>query len=132
MIVVDEAKASSPLPAYNERTISMEKRGYQTLNPGALAIASGFTAIVISFLIGLPMMGFGSMMGAYYGTGWMMGGYGPGFIGFGLMWIVGGLVAALGGALVAWVYNAVNASQHKESGGIRPENGSQLPTAREQ
>lgn len=107
----------------------MESQQYQKLNPAALAVAFAVSAIVVSFFIGVPMMGFGSMMGGYYGTGWMMGGYGPGIIGFGLMWLVGALIAALAGALVAWVYNAVNAARRHEAGGTGPQAGSQLPTA---
>jgi hypothetical protein len=45
----------------------MEYR-YQKLKPLALAIAAGAVAIVISLFIGLPMMGFGGMMGGRYGN----------------------------------------------------------------
>ena len=44
-----------------------------------------------------------------------MGGYGNGTVlGFGTLWIVGALVAALAGAILAWVYNAVSAAQTEE------------------
>ena len=105
----------------------MESRRYQKLNPLALAAAFAVTSVVISFFIGLPMMGFGGMMGGRYGMGWMMDGYG--IVGFGLMWIVGALIAALAGAIVAWVYNAVDAGLHKEADGTG-QTGSQFPTAR--
>jgi ABC-type branched-subunit amino acid transport system permease subunit len=111
---------------------SMEYR-YQKLNPLALAIAAGAVAIVISLFIGLPMMGFGGMMGGRYGNsgqGWMMRGYGNGTVlGFGTLWIVGALVAALAGAIFAWVYNAVSAAQTKEVAGSGNEGGSHLPNS---
>ena len=95
----------------------MESQQYQKLNPAALAIAAAAAAIVISLFVSLPMMGFGGMMGGhsggYPGQGWMMGGGGYGF-GLG-MWIAGAFFAAFAGAIVAWVYNAVNASQRKSS-----------------
>lgn len=110
---------------------------YQKLNPLALAIAAGAAAIIISLFIGLPMMGFGGMMGGgmmgggYNGQGWMMGGYGNGSVlGFGITWIVGVLVAALAGAIVAWVYNAVNAARSRAAVGTGHEGGSQLPSSR--
>lgn len=110
----------------------MDSRQYQQLNPPALATATGVAAIVVSLFVGLPMMGFGGMMGGYDGGGgWMMGRYGPGYVfGFGIMWIVGALVAALAGAIVAWVYNAVNTAQSKEAAGSGREGGSQLPRSR--
>jgi uncharacterized membrane protein len=118
-----------------ERDHSMESQQYQRLNPLAFAIAAGVAAIVVSLLIGLPTMGFGGMMnghyGGYGGQGWMMGGYGNGsVVGFGIMWLVGVLVAALAGAIVAWVYNAVHATGSKEAAGSGPEGESQLPSSR--
>jgi hypothetical protein len=112
----------------------MESQQYQKLNPLALAVATGVAAIIISLFIGLPMMGFGGMMGGRYGgsygPGWMMGGYGYGF-GFGIMWIYGAVVAALAGAIIAWVYNAVNATRSKNVvGGGGRAGGSQLPSSR--
>ena len=94
----------------------MKSQHHHKLNPAALAIAAGVAAIVISLLVGLPMIGFGGMMAGhagYGGQGWMMGGAG---YGFGLsMWIVGALFAAFAGAIVAWVYNAVQAAQRKNT-----------------
>jgi hypothetical protein len=97
-----------------ERYHAMESQQYQRLNPLALAVAAAVAAIVVSLLFGLPAMGFGGMMGGRYGgPGWMMGGFGNGFfLGFGIMWLVGVLVAALAGATVAWVYNAVHTTRN--------------------
>ncbi len=87
----------------------MTSQRYQQLNPLALAVAAACTAFIAPLLIGLPMMGIGGMMGRYGGGG--MWGYPSGYaFGFGTFWIVGALLAALGGAIFAWIYNAVNAA----------------------
>jgi len=118
-----------------ERYHAMESQQYQRLNPLALGVAAAVAAIVVSLLFGLPAMGFGGMMGGRYGgyggPGWMMGGFGNGFfLGFGMMWLVGVLVAALAGATVAWVYNAVHASRRIDAAGSRREDDSPLPNSR--
>lgn len=104
---------------------------YHKLNPSALATATAVAAIVVSLFVGFPMLGFGGMMHGYGEGGSMMGRYGSGYVlGFGLMWIVGALVAALAGAVVAWVYNAVNAAQSNKFGGIDRGDRTQLPRPR--
>lgn len=104
----------------------MESREYNQLNPAALAIAAGVTAIILSFVFGMPMLGFGAMMNGYHGGGWMMGGFGYAGV---AMWVAAGLVSALAGALAAWIYNAINVVRHHEPDRNR-EGGPQLPTAR--
>jgi hypothetical protein len=100
----------------------MESQRNQQLNPLALAIAAGATALILSLLVGLPMMGIGGgMMGGY--SGGMMGGYSGGmmggsvhpFVGFGAIWLVCVLIAALAGALLAWIYNAANAASSRSA-----------------
>ena len=101
---------------------------YQRLNPLALAVASGCLALIAPLLIGFPMMSMGRMMGGYgpsagvYGPPW---GYGTGYLGFGVLWIVGALLAALAGAIFAWIYNAVNKVPARERG--TPEGPSHPP-----
>ncbi len=83
----------------------MKMQGYQQLNPLAMAVAAACAEVIAVLLFALPMLG---MMGGY---GSMMGGYGHmgsfGF-GFGIVWLLAGAVlAALLGAIFAWIYNAV-------------------------
>lgn len=89
---------------------------YHHLNPLALALATGAAASGLSLFIGIPMMGFGGMLGregGYAGSGWMMGGYGLGAgVGFGLG--------------VAWVSNAVCAAHQRASTGSGNEGGANL------
>ncbi|TAM59541.1 hypothetical protein EPN52_07565 [bacterium] len=76
-----------------------ESDRYQPLSPAAMAVAFAVLALLGAFSMGMPfMLGMGSMMGLG-ATGW------PGFGLLGLLW--GVALAALGGAIVAWVYNAV-------------------------
>ena len=113
---------------------TMNSSKYQKLNPFALAIAGAAAATSTFLFFSLPMSGFGGMMGADHGGfrsgGWMMGGYGnaPAF-GFGMMWFFGAILAALAGAVVAWVYNAVNAASNNAIVGRESEGGSNLPTS---
>jgi hypothetical protein len=77
---------------------------YQQLNPLALAVAAGATELVGSVLLGFWMMatmGGPSMMGVYSHRSAMA---------LIVAWWIGVLLAALAGALFAWVYNAVNAT----------------------
>ncbi|TAM57688.1 hypothetical protein EPN52_12605 [bacterium] len=81
---------------------------YQPLSPAGLAVAFGVLGLLSAFSMG------GSMM--MYGRGPMMGPYGPTYYHpgalFGLLgglWLV--IIAALGGAIAAWVYNAVVAAR---------------------
>ena len=78
---------------------------YQPLSPAGLAAAFAALAVLASLSMGMRFMfGMGSMMRGLYGGpgyGHMTWGFGL----FGLIWFVG--IAALGGAIVAWVYNAV-------------------------
>ncbi|TAM78228.1 hypothetical protein EPN44_01135 [bacterium] len=84
---------------------------YQPLSPPGLAVAFAALAVLGSLSMGMPFMfGMGSMMGGPYGgPGYGHMGWGFGFGLFGLIWFVG--IAALGGAIVAWVYNAVIATR---------------------
>ncbi len=112
-----------------ERLISMEPQQYQRFSPPALALAMGVAALIGTLFVGLPMMGFGGIMGGNNGGyGWMMGGYGA--IGFGVAWIASALIAALVGAVIAWVYNLVIAAQWNEAGESTRERSSPAPGPR--
>jgi hypothetical protein len=79
-------------------------RPEQELNPLAFAVAAGCTELVAVLLVGFPMAGM--MSGGY---GMMQGGWG---FGYGIVWWFGGaLLAALAGAVFAWIYNAVAAAK---------------------
>jgi hypothetical protein len=100
------------------------QRYHQQLSPLGLAIAAGATALILSLLVGLPMMGIGGigggMMGGY-GRGMMWGGYAQPFVGFDVMWIVCALIAALAGAILAWIYNAVNVASSRNVQAQKPQ-----------
>jgi len=99
------------------------RTSFAPLHPGALAVAGGAAAVILALITGVGMMGAGSMMD----SGWMMGGsYGHTPYGFGffmLLWAV--VVGALGGFIVALVYNAVvsQASSQRDSGSVPARNG---------
>lgn len=80
----------------------IEVTRYQRLNPIAAALAAGCTALLFGLILGAPMFGAG-MMG---GSGMIMHEYGYGFTI--AWWFAGALVAALAGAVFAWIYNAFN------------------------
>ena len=116
----------------------MKARRYQQLNPMALAIAAGCSALIAPLLIGFPMMGIGGMMGGHGGGG-MMGGYGGGgmwgyhsayAVGFGMFWIVGAFLSALLGAIFAWIYNAVNAAPRADANAGEPGSRPNVPAPR--
>lgn len=77
----------------------VEVTQYRRLNPAASAVAAGCTELIFVLFIGLPMVGMhmmGRMMGLYA---------------FGVLWWLGGAVlAAVGGAVFASIYNALNRS----------------------
>lgn len=76
---------------------------YQQLNPLGLAVAAGITELLGVLLLGFPMI---SMMNGY---GHMMPGY---TFGMGAVWwFTGAILAALAGAVFAWIYNVVNAAK---------------------
>lgn len=77
----------------------------QQLNPLAFAVAVGTSALVVMLLVGLPMMG---MMG-YGGHHMMFGIFGV------LSWFGIAIPAGIGGAICAWVYNAVNAAWNRNN-----------------
>jgi hypothetical protein len=93
---------------------------YRQLNPLAMAVAAGCTALLVALFVGFPMAG---MMG--YGSMW-----GGGFsMGHGIAWWLGGaLVAALAGAVFAWIYNAVVGSQQANTTASGPGSESRLPS----
>jgi hypothetical protein len=98
----------------------MQSQWYQQLNPLALAIAAGATWLLGSLLFGFTMMGI-------MGGPWMMGVYGHGSaMALSAMWWIGALLAAFGGALFAWIYNALNAKCI--AGRDAAEPGSGLPS----
>ncbi|HVA38245.1 MAG TPA: hypothetical protein VNJ51_11615 [Candidatus Dormibacteraeota bacterium] len=82
---------------------------YHPLSPAGLAAGFAALGVLASLSMGMPFMyGMGSVMRGPYGgapgyphMGWGYGGFG--LIGF--VWFVA--ISALGGAIVAWVYNAV-------------------------
>lgn len=86
-----------------------ERNRYQPLSAAGLAVAFAVLGFLGAFATGMPfvigMGSMGSMMGGPYGAdgyphmGW--GGFGL----LGLFWVVA--IAALGGAITAWVYNAI-------------------------
>ena len=79
----------------------VEMTQYQRLNPFASALATGCTELIFALIVGLPMMGMGGMMNGY---GMMGQGYAVGLS----WWLGGAVVAALAGAVFAWLYNAFN------------------------
>ena len=81
----------------------MQSQRYQQLNPLALAAAAGGTGLIVLLVVGISMA---AMMGRYG----MMRPYSHGAaIALGAMLWGGALLAALAGAIFAWLYNAVNA-----------------------
>ena len=88
----------------------MESQSYQRLNPLAMAVAAGCTELLFTLLVGFRMM---SMMSQYGHMGWS----GPGVtFGNGIFWWLGGAVlAALAGAVFAWIYNAISAASAKST-----------------
>jgi hypothetical protein len=85
-------------------------------------------ALIAPLLIGFPVMSMGRMMGGYGSSPGVYGpplGYGTGFLGLGLLWIFGALLAALAGAIFTWIYNAVNNVRARE--GSTPKAASHLP-----
>jgi hypothetical protein len=107
----------------------MKARRYQQLNPMALAIAAGCTALIAPLLIVFPMMGIGGMMGGYCRGG--MWGYNSAYaVGFGMFWIVGAFLSALVGAIFAWIYNAVNAAPRADANAGEPGSGPNVPAPR--
>ena len=89
----------------------METGHYAQLNPVAAAVAAAVTGLLCYLAVGLPIAGMMGV-GSYYGHGWMRGGYGAGPGAFGFLSIsaivMAIVISALGGAIFAWVYNAVN------------------------
>jgi hypothetical protein len=92
----------------------MELKHYAQLNPAAMATAAGVTALIAYVFVGIPL-GLGMVVtmarGPYE--------YGPP-IGFGIAWPLGIgaiIVAAIAGAIFAWVYNVVNAGLKSEASG---------------
>jgi hypothetical protein len=81
----------------------MQAQRYTHLNPLAMAVASGCTELLLVLISGARAM---SLMRGYGHMGWV----GPVFpFAFRFVWWVGGaLLTALGGAVFAWIYNAVN------------------------
>ena len=81
---------------------------YQPLSPAGLAAAFAVLGLLSAFSMGTSMMmyGRGSMMGPYGPSYYHMGAF---FGILGLVWIV--VLAAIGGAIAAWVYNAVIAGR---------------------
>lgn len=81
---------------------------YQPLSPIGLAAAFAALGLLSVLSMGMMMMyGRGPMMGPYGGFGYYHMGALFGLLG--LVWFV--IVAALGGAIAAWVYNAVIAGR---------------------
>ena len=81
----------------------MQSQRYEHLNPVAFAVAAGVTGLVVSMLVGISMVG---MMG----TGGMMLPTNHGAaMALSAMWWGGALLAALAGAVFAWIYNALSA-----------------------
>jgi hypothetical protein len=112
-----------------EGSIPMKARRYQQLNPMALAIAAGCTALIAPLLIGFPMMGIGGMMGGHGGGG--MWGYHSAYaVGFGMFWIAGAFLSALLGAIFAWIYNAVNAAPRADANAGEPGSRPNVPPPR--
>ncbi len=94
------------------------------LNPLAIAVAAGCTALLVPMLIALPMWGFGGMMGG--GVGWMPG-YGHS-MGFGAIWLGAAIVDGFARLVFAWICNAVCAQ--RTAGDNSDEQVPRLPVAR--
>jgi hypothetical protein len=84
-----------------------QPRGYSPLSPGALAFAFAVLALLAALAMGMPaMLGMGSMMWGAHDAGSYGHMVGVGAFGLlGLVWMVA--IGALGGAITAWIYNAI-------------------------
>jgi hypothetical protein len=85
-----------------------QPRRYSPLSPGGLAFAFAVLALLAALAMGMPaMLGMRSMMWGAHDAG-SYGYMGAGAFGLlGLVWMVA--IGALGGAITAWIYNAMSA-----------------------
>jgi hypothetical protein len=97
-------------------------RRYSPLSPGGLAFAFTVLALLTALAMGMPaMLGMGSMMWGAHDAG-SYGHMGAGAFGLlGLVWMVA--IGALGGAITAWIYNAIVGEQTTETSDVpaRPD-----------
>ena len=96
----------------------MKQLSYCQLDPLAAAIAAGASALLLDLIMGFSMMGMmGSGENAGMGSMMMMpsSGWHMGFMGFGSV-----LLAALAGAVFAWVYNWIAARRSNPHGAGTP------------
>jgi hypothetical protein len=84
------------------------------LSPSALAFAFAVFALLAALAMGLPaVFGMGSMMWGAHDGGHMGGGS---FGLLGLVWTV--FIGALGGAITAWIYNAIVGEQTTDTSDV--------------
>jgi hypothetical protein len=94
-----------------------QPRRYSPLSPGALAFAFAVLSLLAALAMGMPvMLGMGSMMWGFHDAG-SYGHMSAGAFGLlGLVWMVA--VGALGGAITAWIYNAIVGEQITETSDV--------------